>query len=70
MAQLFDASEFIDPQAITASLNEVRNFQLQPSAPAQRQAPQMQPNQSVMQPPQQQQDQSSGILGTILSVFM
>ena len=66
---LFDASEFIKPDAITKSLNEVRSFNFQSPALQQPQKPQ-QPAQPQFQ---QQQDNSAqegaGVLSTIGSIL-
>lgn len=68
MAQLFDASEFIDSNAINASLNEVRNYQLQPpqtNQPA-NPAPQLE---NLFQPDPQQNNDDGGLIGMIMNMF-
>ena len=71
MKNLFDADEFIDPDAITRSLEQMRSQSLQqPTAQQPAQKPQL-PAESVVQAPNQQNNNGDGgLLGTILSIFM
>lgn len=71
MAELFDASEFIDPVAITAALKDVQNYQLPaPQQQAQqRTAPPMQGNQNLFPQPHPPQGGGEGFFGVISSLI-
>ncbi|MGH1470169.1 MAG: hypothetical protein ACRBCS_03190 [Cellvibrionaceae bacterium] len=67
--ELFDASEYFEKQAVADALNEVQGFNFEIPKQEGTEQIEMQEQESVIAPPAQNQNDSSGLMG-IISMFL